>query len=471
MSARRAVPSIGRRCLRGARVVLALVVAGTLLDIGPVRAQEEDEAPVATTLAGYSGSAAASGLHAYYNLVDVLPIPPPVDLGAPDALATISSGPSTFARAGVVDPGDLLANPDALLALFSSDYPAGTLPPFPYRVTASSGVGAPVAESNPAPGLNARVSAQPTSSSARASLPVADAPAIARVGTMVSTATTDLDGSTVTVHARSETAGIDVLGLVKIESLVTDVTATSDGTGVQLSGGTKVVGATLLGSPITIDADGIHQAPGSKPLLAGVLGSLTGPINEVLKTAGIHITLAGPVQQAGGGEGQLASTGLRVELDLNRGTFPALTSLLDSIPPLENPVPGAPSIEDLLVVAQARHLLAIEVGRGVVSLKATAIGPDGAVIEPTTPIDTGSGGFVDPGTSSGVDLPSTGLPVSTPTQPVGASGTPQIPAGAGVGALVLLALLATPFIGERLAWACAAVLAADRPERCAREER
>lgn len=454
----------GRRALRAVRLVLALLVAATLVDVAPARAQD-DGAPA---LAGYQGSAAASGLHAYYNPAGVLPLPPPVDIGAPDALATIASGPSTFARASVLDPGDLLYSPDALLALFSSEYPAGTIPPYPFRVSATSGLGEPVAESNPAPGLSARVEVGDGTSSARATTAAVDAPAVATVGSMSSVATTTTDGSQVTVHATSRIGNVNVLGLVTIESVVTDLIATSTGGEPELTGGTTVVGAKVAGQPVTIDADGVHQAPGSSPLLGGVLAPLFGNLNDLLEQVGLHITVAGPVELEGGKEGQLASAGLRIDLELSRTTLPALAALLDSIPPTENPLPGAPSIEDLLVVAQARHLVAIEMGRGVVSLAART---SGAVLPPSTDVSLGPS-FDVPGVTPGIDLP--GVPTASPPlvdAPVGSREPARVPVGAGVGALVLLALLALPFIGERIAWICTSVLAAAGAETCMREGR
>ena len=87
------------------------------------------------------------------------PSRPPSTWGPPTRYATIASGPATYARASVLDPGDLLANPDALLALASSAYPGGVLPAYPYRVTVTSSSGPPTAEVSPAPGLDARVQA------------------------------------------------------------------------------------------------------------------------------------------------------------------------------------------------------------------------------------------------------------------------------------------------------------------------
>src|SRR3546814_2451507 len=70
---------------------LARVAAATLLHPGAA----EGQAAPSPTLGGYEGKAAATGVHVFYNPAGLLPIGPPVDLGAPDALATIASGPST----------------------------------------------------------------------------------------------------------------------------------------------------------------------------------------------------------------------------------------------------------------------------------------------------------------------------------------------------------------------------------------
>src|SRR6476469_251880 len=182
---------MSRKALNAVRIVLCVIAAGTLLSPRTSSAQTEP-------LGGYSGSAAASGLHAFYNPEGALPTAPPIDLGAPDALATMGTGPTTFARAGVVDPGDLLANPDALLALGISGYKPGTLPAYPYRAVAASGSGPPTVESNPAPGLEATASADQRGSNAIAKMPGSATPALATIGSMVSTATTTIEDAVVT---------------------------------------------------------------------------------------------------------------------------------------------------------------------------------------------------------------------------------------------------------------------------------
>ena len=121
----------------------------------------------------------------------LLPLPPLVDIGAPDALATIASGPATFARASVLDPGDILANPGAVLRRAEPGRPRH--PAYPFRITANSGT-APSAESNPGPGLSARVTATDEGSTAEATASAFDAPAVATVGSLTAKATTATDG-------------------------------------------------------------------------------------------------------------------------------------------------------------------------------------------------------------------------------------------------------------------------------------
>jgi hypothetical protein len=460
------------RVLRALRLLAALALAGLLFGAAPGHAQDT----TASSLGGYQGTAQADGLHAVYNPAGILPIPPPVDLGAPDALATVSSGPATFARASVLDPGDLLANPGALLAQASTAYKDGTIPPYPFRVSATSGVGAPSAESNPAPGLDARVSVGDGTSAAVATMPAVNAPAIATLGSLASEATTSTDGSSITLHARSQAGGFDLLGLLHIDSIVTDLTATSDGGTPKLTGGTRVVGATLAGTPVTIDADGIHQAGGGAPLLGGILSPLIDNLNTLLSTAGIHVTVVGPVKLEGtSGPGQLSSSGLRVDLEVSPRTFPAISQLVHALPPIDAPIPGLPGLEDVLALAQAQHLASIDVGRGLVALDTRGAGSD-----ETPPLPSDTDGTTPtfselPGTTGDFEITSPS-PVSRPagtgsSVPVANTEAPaSVPIGIGVGGLVLLALLVQPFLGERIARACGTVLAAGHADTCRWEE-
>ncbi len=443
------------RAARAAVFVIALVALST-----GSTAQAQGK-----VLGGFRGSASASGVHVFYEPRGLLPLAAPVDFGAPDALATIATGPSTFARAGVADPGDLLANPDAVLTLLSADYPSGTVPPWPYRISASSSVGAPTAESNPAPGLNARVEATGAGSRARASMPGAIAPALATVESSVSEATTQTDGAIVTVRSLTRTEGFDFLGMLKIDSIITDLKATSEGAATKLSGGTKISGASLLGQPVTIDTAGIHADD------SGTDVSRTGQLNQLLAGAGIRVSLAEPTQSVGGAAGQRAANGLRIDFELSPQTFPIIALLTDMLPPLENPAPGTPSIEDVIAAARARHLVALSVGGAQVSLeaRAAAVFSDSLLpgVDDLLPSLAPSGS-----TSTLPDLAAAQVGAGTLTAPAPArtSTTDAIPVGGSIAGLVLLALLVQPLLGSRLSSVAAAVLAPD-PSTCTEEQR
>ena len=419
-----------RRIATGIRIGLGLVAASTLLGVNtPVTAEA---APAAPVLGGFTGSAGSSALHVEYNPKGLLPTASILDLNAPDALATIASGPSTFARAGVADPGDLLANPDALFAQASTEYPQGLIPPWPFRITAGSGAGAPEAESSPAPGLHARVTAKGGSSTAEATAPGLDLPAVVSIGSLASYADTTTDGSSVKVHARSEISRLNILGLIQIKSIITDLTATSTGTETTVSGGTVVTGASLAGTPVEIDDDQVRAA--------GI------DLSAILEPLGITITLPGPSEVEVANAGQLASNGLRVEIRASASTAPVISDILNALPPIEPIIPGAPSPEDLLAIARANHITTIEFGRGSVSIAArTPTQRAPATAAPSSP-----GSSSPAATRPAPSFTSPAAPQTPPAAlaPVATAANPGSP---GFAALAALLLILQPFIGDRLA--------------------
>jgi hypothetical protein len=439
-----------RRSLAFVGVIAAAVGFGGSVD-AEVRVQAD--------LGGIRGSAAASGLHVLYNPKGLLPTGSLLDFGSPDALATITTGPVTFARAGLADPGDVLANPDSLLSQASGSYPSGTIPPWPFRISASSAVGEPVVEQTPAPGLTSRVEADDDGSHATASMPGADVPAIANVSSVVSDTTTKTDGATVTTHAKVRATGFDLLGVVKIDAIVTDLTGTSNAVEAKLLGTTTVTGATVLGRKVTIDAEGIHARAKNAP-----------DFNAILSKVGIKITVADPVTSKTGATGQREASGLRIDLELSTHTVPLLQALVDSLPSIPNPAPGAPGVGDVLAIAQARQTSTILLAGAAVSVDAR---PAALFDDPVPTFD--DAGIV-PSVVSGFDLgsstpllPDSPLPTAvtpTVTRPAASSKSPL---GRGIGGFLLVALLVQPLLGYRLAKGSAALLGGAAPD-CMEEE-
>lgn len=415
----------------------------------------------AVVLGGIRGSAASSGLHVTYAPKGLLPTGPPVDLGSPDTLATITTGPVTFARAGVAYPGDLLANPDALLSQATAQYPTGTIPQWPFRITASSAVGEPVVEQNPAPGLTSRAEARDDGSRSIASMPGVDAPAIASVGSITSESTTKTDDATVTARSKVRATGFDLLGVVKIDSIVSDFTGVSDAVAAKFTGVTTVTGATVMGRKVTIDSDGVKARAKNAP-----------DLNAILAKAGIKISVVDVVTSKAGAAGVREGAGLRIDFDFSTRTVPQLQALIEGLPSIPNPIPGAPGVADLLAIAQARQVASITLAGASVSVDARPaaefdaplpdLGDDFDSLIPSV-----SAGFDDFGSVSPL-LPSTQVPrVVSPSATTPASST--TPLGRGIGGFLLLALLVQPLLGWRLARGSASLLGAAGPE-CSEEE-
>lgn len=481
MSSHHPSPRGRRRARPLAAATLGLLAASTLLP-GSVQAQAQ-EAPPGGGLGGYEGRAHSSGIHAFYTPEGVLPVASILDVGAPDALATISSGPTTFARAAVLDPGDLLVNPDALLAQASPDYPGGTIPPWPFRISANSTVGEPVSENRPAPGLASRVEATDTGSKARSRSASASAPPLVSVGSIDSQSTTSFDGTAVEVRARTQVADFDLLGLLRIDGIVSEVVARSEGGDTTVAGDTTIIGATFMDQPVTIDQDGLRVDPEAEepavPLLGAVREAAPAEITKALSDAGIKISLPGTVEQDGETAGTIGTTGLRIDFELSERTAPIIGQIADALPPLENPIPGAPGLADALVVLQATHIAALDVGRAEASLTTRPAFQAPAFTPPASPTPSLSGGSAAPAPMLSPSIART--PTAAPATP-SLGGAPvqaapaanEVPAaslGAGIGALALLALLVQPLLGRRIAQAGAAVLATGPVDTCPLEAR
>jgi hypothetical protein len=287
-------------------------------------------------------------------------------------------------------------------------------------------------------------------------MPGLSAPAVATAGSITSDASTSTDGSTVKLHARTQVNNFNLLGVLTFDSLVTDVSATSDGVKTDVEGSTTISGAAVAGSPVTIDSNGVHGAGGA--------------INQALAAAGITVTLVGPVEQEGETASQVTSAGLRILID-SAPAQPVLGPLADLVPPTD--VPG---VEDLLALTRVRHLQYIDVGRGFVSL-ATRGRP---LAEPDEPLPTssdllpssaplGAGGLV--GATTPLPAPPAVRGNTTTEQPAAPEPASSTTLASGIGALAVLALLAQPFAGSRLARLATSVLAPGAAGSCPQEER
>lgn len=491
---------IGLLRTRVARKVLAAgaVVLGGSTVVAPAAVAQSE------SIGGYQGSAQASAVHALYTPEGVLPIAAPVDFGAPDALATISGGPTLFARSSVADPGDLLANPDALLSQ-TEGYEPGTLPAYPYRATATSPGGEQFDESSPGGGFGARAEADGSSSRALAETPATSVSVLLEGASSRSTASTSFDGTSVTVEARTDVGETSLLGgLLRFEGLSTVANATSNGTSTEVSGVTELSRASVLGQPVTIDETGVHfdgepeaVMPPFDQVEDGIsLGGALDPVvdtldpldeafallfgdgadnlNEALETYGITVTAPGAVELDGDSSGVYATTGLRVQIRFSPTSYPLLIELLDAVPTPESPIPGAPSLADAITLAKANELAILDIGRTRVELSAStlpAFAPSPA--PPVTPPVSSSGGSADLGLGPALAPPQP-PPALDPSSSVldptpSVSTVTPLPLASGLGALAFLVLLGLPVVGDRMALAARRLLYPPSEVVCVRE--
>ena len=178
-----AVTAAARAPARGSRsalLVAAVVVAATPVGVGP--AAEAQDAGDARRLPGHGRRLRAP--RASTTPRACCPIPPPVDLGAPDALRHDRQRPGDL-RPGVgADPGDLLANPDAAPRAGQRGLPGRHHPAVPVPGRGDLGhrrARRPSRTRRPGSTPGSR-SATATSSAAGRRCPALDAPAVATVG-------------------------------------------------------------------------------------------------------------------------------------------------------------------------------------------------------------------------------------------------------------------------------------------------
>jgi hypothetical protein len=236
-------------------------------------------------------------------------------------------------------------------------------------------------------------------------------------GAMVVRTHTGIEDGQVVSRVHSEVDNINILGIVTIGSIATDMVAVSNGQDADTSGTTVANGVKVLGLDATIDSDGIHIAnPAANtsssasssppsgpldPLLNGAgLGSLadplqpvaqalsqlitsvvgaTGSVNDLLQQAGITMKLLQPSATKNGGQAQRTANGLLVEINYNGRTAPLVSQLLAAVPsgqlpadPLIPQVPLNTSPQALFNLLKETYVTDLALAPGAVAVQASA---------------------------------------------------------------------------------------------------
>lgn len=341
------------------------------------------------TLGGYTLTARANGVGIVYDMPGALPIGTLVDLGAPEAQTRLASGPVGSAISGAAYPGPVILGGETLLEQGGFAAPFD-IPDYPFVIRASSSGPVEASDDQTAPGTTMYAKADGATVEARTVTGAGDADPVLTIGGIATRATGVVEGTADTASFVELSDIVALGGLLRIESITTDLAATSDGAAASSTGKTVVSGATIVGEPVTIGPDGIRfddPPEGTEPPTGGVLGQIgqqlepvsaglgdlldqAGSLNELLGEAGISIRLAEPRATGTGAAAERVSQGLAIEFEQELGATP-LADLFDLIPVLPD-LPGAPvGPNDLVQILQSRQVSSITLGGAEVAASAS----------------------------------------------------------------------------------------------------
>lgn len=441
---------------------------------------------------GYIASARANGLQISYDSPGLLPIGSPiVELSVPESLATLNSGPVGYGLASFVFPGPLLGDLGAALAAGGTET---GLPPYPVRAEAFFPAGPTEAITGDG-GTSMGAETTFADTKAYSSYAGVALDPLAEIGLIKADTRSNIEGAQLYARATSEIGNISILaGLINIESVRTELIATSNGNKAASSGQTVVTGATVLGIPVTIDANGINFTPPAVPegspttppttsalggVLAGtgldglinpdeILAPVIQPLNALLTqvgaagddalqqlfdASGIEIKVLGTTEVIDGSSANRTAAGLSITINYDGGNTPVLTDLLELIPtdllPADNlgPVPFSP--QALVNLLKKVHIAGITLAPANVSATATPafeidIPPFVAppAIAPSLPVSA-------PSATPSVTPQPLASPVEADDEvaaPVTVSSRRGFPYGQAIPALLIIAaLLGSPF--------------------------
>lgn len=288
------------RVSRAASVVGALLVLGSVPS-SPSEAQTEPE------FVGYSAMATGTAFTSFPSVPALLPVDVPVEATVSLATATLSSGGQGFGQASTFFPGTPIVGIRPLVEVASGQ----RLPIPDYPIIVESREFEP-AKHNEQPGMTMSSDVDPDRAVAIADVGGMVIPAVLGVRSSRTVSTSLLEPASVSATSVSTLNGVDIAGVVRIESLSSVASVTSDATTAVCDGGVTVTGVTVNGQPATIDEDGLHLQ--DQDLVPGL--GLDDVLDPVLEASGIEIRTLGGSGACEGSTGNRSTAGLLVSIPL-----------------------------------------------------------------------------------------------------------------------------------------------------------
>lgn len=410
-----------RTRVRSAVASLVLVLGVGSLSGGAGAQTEGGGSDLIAQFGGYELEAAGNGIVLTYDIKGALPVSPVFSLGLPEAQATQSSG-SGYALASLAYPGPLVADLGTALKQGGTDAP---IPPYPVRAQAFYPGDQTEARDETPAGADMVALAQETFSEGSSRYSGFTVPAAFRTGAVDVVSRTEIVDGKVVGRTRVEQSDISLFaGLIKIESVVTDIEASSDGEKGATKGTTSVNGVTVLGLDAVIDNNGVRLKealpPPSTPLdpvepITGPLGEAVKPVvegaapigeqlstvirdalgqqkgfNDLLLASGIQIRVLQPVQTVEGGAASVSAGGVGVSMVYPGQSDERFAQLLALLPTDQLPSEGIPgagfSPQAIVNLFKETHITDLAIASGSTSVVAS---PAFDFDDTFTPADTG----------------------------------------------------------------------------------
>ena len=290
------------------RVRRAGTVLGVLLVVGSIPASPPAGGQTSPTFGGYDGVATGFGMSLAPRVPGLLPVETPIEGTASLALASLSTGNQGFGRASTFFPGTLFVGLRPLLSVGTgNDVP---IPDYPVVVESREYEDA---HQSQVPGLTMRSDVDPDRATAVADTGGFIVPTLVTVGSVDTISEVLLTAGRLSSTVHAEANGIDIAAsAVHIDSVESVAEAATDGAQATCSGTATVSGATVGGTPVTIDENGVHASGDS--VVPGVDAGTA--VAQALAASGLEMRVIGGANGCDGADASQTTTGLLVSMPL-----------------------------------------------------------------------------------------------------------------------------------------------------------
>ena len=289
---------------RSSRLLVAMLVLGVALVAGPMTmalAQTADESGPGV----FDATADAAGIGVLFGNPNSGGTPDPVASGlVPNATAELGAGPAGRALSSIMWPGALAGNAGTLAGLVGVPLPPEVLANGNYPVKAEASASGGDRDEQTVGPMNALVDG--ASSTAHTAITDFNSPAVVSAARIVTKSRSFLEDGKVIAIAETTLQGLEIGGLIKIDTVKTTARAETDGSQATTDHDVVIAGVTVQGQGATIDEKGLHLGASNadNPLTPVVAGA-----NQALAGAGMEAFLTKPLVEENDGGGARVNTG------------------------------------------------------------------------------------------------------------------------------------------------------------------